>query len=238
MIQKRIIALHGNPGSPDDWKLIQSELPGIAFSCPSIYDSNWIEHIRDNPPGSVILMGHSFGCALLLKHWTEYRQQIHSVVLCSPFLAGGRSVSPLTRILLQLPWLGPLLMRLSHRKISEHLFHQIVSPILLSAGSPQVTEALASVKKNIDDLKLWQKMILLKISSLEVPFDPLAKADQISGIAILGEKDLISEFQTHRDILLKFPRIRIHSWPKEGHGLIWSAAPQIANLLQQEILSG
>lgn len=147
-------------------------------------------------------------------------------------------MSPLARTLLQLPWLGPLLMKLSHRKISEHLFHQIVSPILPHAASSQVTEALAVVKKNLEDLKLWQKMIRLKISSLEVPFHPLETADQISGIAILGEKDLISEFHTHRDILLKFPGIQIHSWPNEGHGLIWNAAPQIANLIQQEILSG
>lgn len=236
MIQKRIIALHGNPGSPDDWKLLQAELPGISFACPSLYSSSWIENIRNNPPGSVVLIGHSFGCFLLMKHFFEYREQIHSVILCSPFLAGGRKMSALARTLLQLPWLGEVLIRLSHRKISEQLFHQIVSPILLAQMSPQVSEALASVKKNIGNIEQWRKMLFLKISSLKSPFDPLEAANQISGIAILGEKDLISGFQIHRDILSKFPNLRTHCWPNEGHGLIWNAAPQLAQLIQQEVL--
>jgi pimeloyl-ACP methyl ester carboxylesterase len=238
MSSTKVIALHGNPGSPSDWLPLQRQLPGVTFLTPSLYDDHWIQEVRNNPPKSVVLVAHSYGAYLCLANLPKYQEQVRFVLLCAPFLAGGRELTGFVKFLLQLPFLGDRLKKISHQKIKNQLFQDIISPLNIAPNSPLISPAsdnqehvLATVKANIDNFETWKQVLDLKIKNSKTVLTP----HQIRGISILGEQDLISEITAQRQALAQFPQIQIQVWPKAGHGLIWSDTSLLAEIIKAEL---
>lgn len=237
----KVIALHGNPGSPNDWQLLKRQLPSnLIFQAPSIYNDQWIQEIQKCPDKSVVLMGHSYGAYLCLANLPQYHNKINFVLLCAPFLAGGRELSVFVRFLLGLPVLGNRLKKLSHSKLKDQLFADIISPLsyfspnsfISPLSAPEnLVKTLQTAKANIDHFETWKQMLALKIRNSKTCLRP----HDVPGIAVLGEKDLISDVKTQSQVLEKFPQIQIQVWPEVGHGLIWSECSRLAEILQTEL---
>jgi pimeloyl-ACP methyl ester carboxylesterase len=230
----KIVALHGSPGSPADWEALKSHLPEVEFLTPSIYDSQWIEDLRDSEPQSVLALAHSFGASLLLAHADQYVDRLKSVILCAPFLAPGQKISPALQVLLRTPGLGDFLVKKSHQKKKKGFFQDLIFPHSLDAQeeaqNQELWQSLANVQARLDDSRIWKKMISLKMEKILPARGPSSMS--LQGLAILGGKDKISDLDFHRRFLENFPGIHSLEWPEAGHGLIWSHSAALAKLIK------
>ena len=100
---KTIIALHGNPGHPEDWDLLKQAL-GQDFNLLAVdaQSEEWIRLLTQDTSKKV-LIGHSWGCYRILKALPKYEQYVEQVLLVAPYIRPERELPGLAKGLLKLP---------------------------------------------------------------------------------------------------------------------------------------
>lgn len=223
---KTIIALHGNPGHPEDWTLLKNALPeAYQLIAVDAYDHEWLNLLKKDSTKK-ILLGHSWGCYQILKNLKQLEPFVEKVVLVNPYLKPEKEISAVASLLLQVPVLSDALLKSNHAKSHATFFKDLIAPL-----NEQNISYLKNVKERLQDWKLWQKTALTKI---KMQGSPLSLGDISTAVPIFvihGEQDQISAAAFQNQVLESLS-IRSKTLNLQGgHGLIWSHLVDIIQTL-------
>ncbi|MGZ3770200.1 MAG: alpha/beta fold hydrolase [Bdellovibrio sp.] len=226
---KTIIALHGNPGHPDDWNLLLKELPKEGYNLIAVNADNddWLDYLT-NDTDKKILLGHSWGCYRALKSIPKYEKFIQQVILVAPYIKPERKLSAIAKSLLTFPVIGDFLIKSNHAKSKDGFFADLIYPI-----SSQQYPYIKNVEKRLEDWNLWKKTALNKIIMQDQPWSK----DDLCNVpitAIFGCEDKISQEDFQKEILKQYPFFKSISLKNAGHGLLWSHTGEIVKSLNEK----
>ncbi len=229
---KTILALHGNPGHPDDWGVLQKNLPPDKYNLIPISSENtdWLK-ILTKDKTKKILLGHSWGCYKILKSLSQYQEYVDHVILITPYIKPERELPSLAKVLLKLPVLGDSLIKSSHAKTKDGFFKDLIHPLTLESHG-----YLKTVQERLQDWKLWQKTAFNKMKMQESPWTPQDLC-QIPITVIYGNDDKISQESQQNAIVKQYPHHKIVRLRGAGHGLLWSHPSEILQTLEEKVSS-
>lgn len=229
----KVFAVHGNPGSPNDWDVLRSSLEqrGHTLVAADAQDDRWLQSVRGETQ-PVALIGHSWGCYRILKSLPQIKDHVARVILVNPTLQVETPLSGLAATLISLPLLGDLLIKSSHRKAFPEFIEKMIHPRHLRDLAP----ARESLDRLRTDWKRWGTAARLK---LEQQTNPLGSGDSspINGWALFGSKDLVVSSEFQEAVLKYFPGIRTEHVPDEGHALLWTHPELIIEKLEAPMTS-
>ncbi|MCX7977428.1 MAG: alpha/beta hydrolase, partial [Bdellovibrionaceae bacterium] len=210
---KRIIALHGNPGSPLDWEELSLVLNKNQYELmvADSYGDEWLEWARTSAR-PVILLGHSWGCYRILKNLKKLGDKVERAVLVNPYLVSERPISGLAANVLKIPFVGEKIIQSNHQKNVEKFFNEMIFP-----ATGKEKPVYSSIRSRLSDWRVWARAAEAKIAQQA---DPLSAADvcQTPIVALIGEEDRISTFSVQDQALRLCPHVRRDRHPREGHG--------------------
>ncbi|WP_413560580.1 alpha/beta fold hydrolase [Bdellovibrio sp. HCB209] len=210
---KHIIALHGNPGAPQDWSLLKNHAADIK--AVDAYSDQWMSDVLQSP-NKVILLGHSWGAYRILKALPALAANVEKVVLIAPYVNIERPLSGIAQLLLNTPFIGDMLIQSNHKKSKDSFLDDLIYPFKV--------EGLAyyqEIEGRLQDWQAWQKTAMVK---MQMQSNPLNASDvcQVPIEVFYGSDDKISNADFQNQILSKYPKINIHHLQNTGHGLLWS----------------
>lgn len=214
---KTIIALHGNPGAPQDWDILRGRLDSKNFELKAFdsYDGRWIEAITQGL-GKKIILTHSWGGYCVLKNLKKIAPYIERVILVCPYLKPEKKLSAVACLLLELPVIGSILIKASHKKAKEHFVPDMIYPLRLEQ-LPYFQE----IQNRLEDWQIWQKAALTKIQMQRQAWNNTDLVD-IPLDVLYGEQDKTSRPAVQNEILNQYPHTTTQMIPGAGHGLLWS----------------
>ncbi|MGZ3774589.1 MAG: alpha/beta fold hydrolase, partial [Bdellovibrio sp.] len=222
-----IIALHGNPGAPDDFDVIKEQLETADYKLIAV-DANtddWLK-VLSKETSKKILLGHSWGCYRILKNLNKYQEFIERVILINPYIKTERELSGFAQTLLKFPVLGDKLLKVNHAKSKDTFFADLIYP-LQSGQIPY----LETVKDRLQNWLLWKQTAFNKIKMQQLPWTPQDLC-KIPITVIYGNKDKITQETIQNEIIKQYPFHKIMRLENAGHGLIWSHAGDIVKTLK------
>lgn len=227
---KTIIALHGNPGHPEDWTILKNNLPADKYNFVAVdaYSDEWLKLLKQDS-SKKILIGHSWGCYRILKNILAHENYIDQVVLITPYIKPERNLSGLARLLLKMPILGDKLIKTNHEKSKNSFLLDLIYPLKINE-IPYIHE----VEKRLKDWNIWKKTALAKIQMQEQPWTE-ADICNIPITTLYANEDKISQESVQNEIIKKYPSHEIIRIEKAGHSLLLSHPGEILNTLDNKI---
>lgn len=226
---KTILALHGNPGAPEDWNILSSALSGKPYKLIPVQadTDDWLQTLTQTQDKK-ILIGHSWGAYRILKLLPKYQSCIDQVILITPYIKPEREISSTAQMLLKFPSLGNTLLKSNHRKAKEDFFSNLIHPLQRTS-----LPYLNTVYERLQSWELWKKTAFNKI---KMQTDPWTKKDicSIPITVFYGKNDKISDQSEQHKILHHYPHLKTVLLDNAGHGLLWSHAGEIMKALDNE----
>ncbi len=221
----KIIALHGNPGHPQDWEILAQHLDN--FLMVDAYADDWVDLVTQGSDKK-ILIGHSWGAYRILKALPKIAKHVEKVILLAPYVKPEREMPSFAATLLRAPWIGKKLIQSNHQKIKDSFVNELIHPFAIE-GLPYYQE----IQNKIQDWQVWEKAALTKIKMQE---SPLTAADvcEVPLYVFTGEQDKISTEAIQNEILKQYPHVHFKMYSGTGHGLLWSHAAEIAQEIRKE----
>ncbi len=229
---KTIIALHGNPGSPADWNILQAHLSSSQHKliAADAFSESWKNEVRKGSHKK-ILIGHSWGAYRILKNLKELAGHVEKVILVAPYIKPERELSGLASALLRTPGIGNILIKSNHKKTKDIFFNELIYPSKISDCT-----YFKTLKEQLDDWKIWKRTVANKLAMQENPWAPADITDQIPITVLYGELDKITSANIQNIILTKYSQVQAKTIPSTGHGLLWSHPEKIGAELAAEVL--
>jgi pimeloyl-ACP methyl ester carboxylesterase len=229
---KRIYALHGLAGSPNDWNILEQELKGSAYKIikADSYNPKVLRQIEDEET-NVFVITHSWGAYVLIKSMSKLKitDKIEKVILVNPYVEVENPLRPLIAFLLRVPLLGEQLIKLSHKKGAVQFFQKMIAPYKYT-DIPYFTE----VEIHLKSLEEWRKTVLAKIKHQREPLGLNLRFDLPVDV-LIGFKDKAATSDFQLEFIKKiFKNLVVHEFVNEGHGILWTQAKKITEILQCE----
>lgn len=224
-----LVAHHGSPGTPDDFKGIKESFSEHEFLTPT--RKGYPQHNSNLPHNDkIIVVGYSFGTLQALKDACEYGTKVKKIILISPFLFGGRKLGTVAKTLIQAPLLGNYILNKSALKAIPQMLENSSSPQKVSE------EYLAHGEKFKSSAILRPALLEKDFCACCIPnlLQELA-AKKIPVVIIRGEKDKTSTYESQIAPLKKEISIEEHIIPEGGHALLWTHKNEVVNLMKNEI---
>ncbi|KHD87765.1 MAG: AMP-ligase [Bdellovibrio sp. ArHS] len=225
---KTIIALHGNPGHPEDWTLLQEAVQPLGYTLHAVKaDSDeWLSLLtRDS--SKKILLGHSWGGYRILKTLPAYEKYVEQVILVTPYLKPEREISGVAGALLKLPILGDALIKSNFAKSKDAFLQDLFHPWSL-ADHPYLQKITARF-----DWRLWQETAFNKLKMQNNPWTP-QDVVKTPVTVVYGSEDKITDESIQNQIVTQYPAHKIIKTAKAGHSLLWSHIQNILEILQEK----
>lgn len=220
-----VIALHGNPGHPQDWEILAEYFSD--FMTVDAYTDDWIDIVKKGIDKK-ILIGHSWGAYRILKALPQIAQHVEKIVLLAPYVNVEHPLPSIAAALLRAPWLGKKLIKSNHQKIKDSFINDLIHPFTIE-GLPYYQE----LQNKLQDWQLWERAALNKIRMQENPWTD-ADISDVPIYVFTGEQDKISNESLQNEVLKKYPNIHFKMFKDTGHGLLWSHASEIAKEILRE----
>lgn len=225
---KTILALHGNPGHPEDWHILKKSLPpDYELITVDAYDDNWTR-LLTQIPGKKILLGHSWGCYRILKALKNSASDIEKVILVAPFVKPETEISGLAQSLLRIPVLGDFLLKSNHGSSKDNFFADLIHPLRSEDDT-----YLQVVRGRLQDWQLWKKTAFQKMKMQADPWTP-ADVTAVPLTVIYGAADKISRRAVQGEVFKHYPAKTEIEVSHGGHGLLWSHAQEIIHALNED----
>lgn len=222
----KIIALHGNPGTPGDWDVLARSLPqGFELTAVDSYSDAWVEEVQKSKE-KCILIGHSWGCYRILSKLSILQGHVARILLVNPYVVPENPVSGLAQKIIQLPFLGDKILQLSHQKAVDSFFQNLIYP-----DSKTSQPKYAEIEKNLKKFSTWKQAALFKIKMQKAPLQDLSHLS-VETVVIWGNEDRIGSQSVQIPFLQKNPNIKIKYIDNAGHNSIWSGVQNITEVLK------
>lgn len=225
----KIYAFHGNPGSATDWKYLKNHLtPSDQLICVSYENDNWMKTILSEPE-PVLLVGHSYGCYRILKALPALKSKVASAHLINPYIFPERQLSGIVTALLSTPILGAKLISANHAKSWRPLFLDIIHP-----DQAQNLDIYKDIENHLSKASTWNTTVKRKIEMQKNPWSPKDLTETPLHI-YWGSEDKISTASAQLSQFENNSRVKIHHFSKKGHGLLWTDAEILVQMMKNGV---
>jgi len=224
---KTLIALHGNPGAPEDWDILASHLDSKNFQLKAFdsYGSEWLDEVRRGSDKK-ILIAHSWGSYPILKNLNAIAPKVEKVILACPYAKPEKVLSALAGILLKTPVIGEALIKSSHKKMRDVFVAEMIHPCKLADHL-----YYQKLQDRFADWTRWQKAAFAKLEMQKDPWQSSWVVD-LPLVLLFGSEDRTSTLENQNLIFKNYPNITIKIIPKAGHGILWSHPHEIISALR------
>lgn len=221
---KKVIAIHGNPGHPEDWNDVKKSLsPDTEFLALDAYDPDLMKKLKSFH-GPFVLTGFSLGCYTIMKLLPEIKEKVSGIVFVAPYFSPEKPLSGLAKGLLGLPLISSKLIESSKKKSVGSFVDHMIAPQKL-ADHPYYKTYL----NRLETTDLWAKTVKRKI---EVENNPLSTSSfNIPVIALWGKEDKTSNRERQAKFLKSFSRVTQKDLTGGGHALLWSHTKDVTDAL-------
>ena len=250
-----VFFLHGNPGTKRDFSEICKVLAEKGFKCYSIdrpghmnseelipeevdewldakVFSEFIENICD---GKAHIVGYSLGCFLACKLAEKYPENVKSLTLIAPFMKPNdssekpSSIPALSKNPIIGTILGVLLPLLTPNKMTSHfenVFHpEEVALDYIETYLPRYTrfETLIAMMSDKNSMINICKEVHQDLNKIKCPVN-----------VISGKMDAVCSAEEQVEVLKEaLPDLNLKEFESAGHGLPYTHAEEIAELLEE-----
>ncbi len=221
----KIIAIHGNPGHPEDWNEVKKLLPKDSeFLALDAYDPELGKKLKSFH-GPFILTGFSMGCYSILRYLPEIREKVSGIVFVAPYFIPEKPLSGLAKGLLGLPIISGKLIDSSKKKSVAGFLEHMIAPQKMSDHPYYQTMLI-----RLETTDLWAKTVKRKIDTEN---NPLSFTDSYSipVIALWGKEDKTNSREKQISALKAFSRVDNRDLTNGGHALLWSHSRDVATAL-------
>lgn len=223
----KIIAIHGNPGHPDDWNEVKKYLPK-DFECLALdaFDPEIGKKLKSFH-GPFVLAGFSMGCYSVMRYLPEIKENVSGIVFVAPYFIPETPLSGLAKGLLGLPVISGKLIESSKKKSVVSFLDHMISPQKMG-DHPYYKTFL----HRLETTDLWAKTVKRKIDT-ENNRLPAGASYSIPVIALWGKEDKTNSREKQMTPLKAFSRVEHKDLLGGGHALLWSHAIDVATACTQ-----
>jgi acyl-CoA synthetase (AMP-forming)/AMP-acid ligase II/pimeloyl-ACP methyl ester carboxylesterase len=222
---KKIIAVHGNPGHPEDWTEVKKLLPkDHEFLALDAYDPDLRKKLI-SLKGPYFLTGFSMGCYSIMKCLPEIKDKVSGIVFVAPYFIPEKPLSVLAKGLLGIPFLSRKLIESSKRNSVAGFLDDMIAPQKLS-DHPYYKTMLT----RLETTDLWTKTVKRKIDTENNPLSGNFLYP-IPVIALRGKEDKTNSREKQTSVLKAFSSLENKDLTQGGHALLWSHPDDVANAL-------
>lgn len=224
----KIIALHGNPGHPEDWSEVKRLLPpGNELLALDAYDPGLVKKLQ-SLTGPFILLGSSAGSYTIMRHLPLIADKVSGIVFVTPYFSSEKPLSGLAKTLLGIPVLGGKLIESSKRKSVVGFLEHMIEPQKIT-DHPYYPKFLERLQRT----DLWAKTVRRKIDAENYPLRISPAAYSIPVIALWGKEDKTSVPVRQSSYLRAFSRVENREIVRGGHALLWSHPADVVSAITQ-----
>lgn len=223
---KKIIAVHGNPGHPDDWNEVKKSLPQeTEFLALDAYDPELLRKLKSFT-GPYVLTGFSLGCYTIMRLLPEIQDKVSGIVFVAPYFISEKPLSGLAKGLLGLPVISGKLIESSKKKSVGGFLENMIAPQKMS-DHPYYQTFL----HRLETTDLWAKTVKRKIDAENTPLP--SSTFSLPVISLWGTDDKTSDRTRQSQVLRSFPRSTTKDLQGGGHALLWSHSKDVALALNE-----
>ena len=231
-----LIALHGKPGSGEDWQPLLDALelddawsvwtPTRPVEGASLSDliATIDLHITEVRPERVVVLAYSWGCWLALQHALIGARAPDGLVLLNPYLVAESPISPVARAVLAVPGLGGWILSRSAPQRAADFVAKSFAP-----ATPEPALASAMIGR-LSRGRVWRGAVVATQEHVAAPLPHLGDF-LIPTLALVGENDTVASAPIHGPAL---PRnAEVQQIDGAGHALPWTPHSQVVPALQR-----
>lgn len=223
---KKIIAIHGNPGHPDDWNEVKRSLSAdTEFLALDGYDPELLRKLKSFT-GPYVLTGFSLGCYTIMRYLPEIQDKVSGIVFVAPYFISEKPLSGLAKGLLGLPVISGKLIESSKKKSVGGFLENMIAPQKMS-DHPYYKTFL----HRLETTDLWSKTVKRKIDAENNPLG--SGTFSIPVISLWGTEDKTTDRNRQSQILGSFSKSSDKDLQGGGHALLWSHAKDVASALNE-----
>jgi pimeloyl-ACP methyl ester carboxylesterase len=234
-----VLALHGNPGSPDDFALLEArcEAQEVRIVAPALeWGPAGLEGliveldalVAREARTELAVVGYSWGAWLAL-HWVA--ETVHApsvVVLVNPCVIPTNPVSPLTAAIVEAPGLGRVLLGLAAPRLARHHIRSVFAP----AAPPD--SIFAAWRERLQGADSWAAALRRKRGQQGRPW-PRGAAPRAPVRVLVGAEDRVAPGAGQiRELRAAFPGLEVREVPGAGHSLPWTHAEEVLRCLEPQ----
>lgn len=219
---KTIIALHGNPGAPEDWNVLQQQLNPAEYTLKafSSYGTDWIDEVRKGADQK-ILLAHSWGTYPVLKNLKRLESHVEKVVLVCPYAKPEKPLPAAAGVLMRLPFIGDALIKSSHQKMLNVFVAEMIQPQKMT-DLPYYQQ----IQDRFKDWRRWQKAALAKLDMQKDPWEQ-SWITNVPMTLLFGSEDKTSTVENQNNVFKNYAKATTKIIPNAGHGILWSHPAEI-----------
>ena len=225
----KLIAIHANPGQPEDFNSLSKYLDSQKYELMPInaHLDRWISIIEQSE-SPVVILAHSWGAYRFFQELPHLESKIAQIFLISPWLKVEKPVPSFMRKLMLVPILGHLLIKRTYRGS--------LKPFLKEFFHPTVGGAHPALKKTEEKLQShwssWYQVYRLTLLMQERPLQSIQTKVPIT--VIVGTRDAFVDANIQLSLLNNTSQLKVRTLEGAGHCLLVTHAEQLAHLLHDE----
>ena len=221
-----LIALHGNPGAPEDWDILRNHLDPKKYRLDTFdsYGEEWKTAVLSGSDKK-ILIAHSWGSYPILKNLKALAPHVEKIILVGPYARPEKLLSPISGFLLKTPFIGKALIKSSHKKMIDHFVKEMIHPFQLTDNVYYQT-----LQDRFLDWRRWQRAAFAKLEMQSDPWQPAWVTD-VPITLLFGSEDKTSTLENQNSIFKNYPKVTTKVIPQAGHGILWSHPAEIISAL-------
>ncbi|MBI2520201.1 MAG: AMP-binding protein [Bdellovibrio sp.] len=233
MKKPTVIAHHGSPGHPSDFKAVSENLfPQMEWKTIDRYANPYqtVTDVLDGKTENIIIIGYSFGCTRAIQDATlllKNNIRPSAVILVSPYLFIKNSPSSMTRFALNLPVLSDVLLKNKGEKAIENM--------LETSSYPKPVPGSYRAQKGIYTNANVLRQSVLEKEHDTLDFKPL-KESAVPVTIIYGSQDKTSNRQEQITPIQNLLGGELVEIADGGHALLWTHAHQVEGLIRDTVL--
>ncbi len=232
-----LLALHGNPGTPDDFADLASRCEAAEVRCVApalswgpdgltglIADLDAV--VADAGPGPLVVVGYSWGAWAALQYERHGARPPDAIVLVNPYLVSTRPVSPFVERLSTAPVLGRAALGLAAPRLTAAFLRDVFAP----ASPPDSLAAAWTARLRPSDV--WQAALRRKAAQGRHPVPPVPRSS-CPILVLIGSEDRVADWGEHRRALDPGrPRVDLHEIEGAGHSLLWTHSDEVVSRIE------
>jgi pimeloyl-ACP methyl ester carboxylesterase len=176
-------------------------------------------------PGSILVVGESFGGVLAMHYVLDYPQRVRRLILVNTFPYYPRRVRiRLARLL------APLLHWGASRKIKDHIVDRI---LILEGIQKSDLEQYHKIIREVDLQEYCRRLRLVQQIDLRSRLPEIAVP---TIILAAGRDKLVPSTREARFMASRIPQATVHEFPRAGHALLLTPGLSLADYADEGIL--
>lgn len=223
-MKKQMILHHGSPGTSSDFRQLIQALPGVEA---------WVyDRTQAQKKTGQVHIGYSFGCLEALSQASQQLPNVEAVVLIAPYVFIDKEMSPVMKMILNLPILSNVLLSKMAPKSIDKMIKNSSYPL------DPTQEYLEDAKQYLNPKRL-KHSLFEKIDTLPRLVTALEKlkAAKTPIILIRGAQDKTSPLHQQITPLKERLLVKEYCLEKAGHALLWSHPKRIAEIITENCLT-